>query len=333
MESLSQTICKTVNDSIISTVNNYIREFSSKLVKEVNSSKKKEWKEEDFVDIWNTVAKEFIFKKSSKKGKSEEVVVEENCQCHHVYGKGDMKDKKCQERISEKSETKKFCVRHYKGGDKVSSKVSDDGKENHEKGCCHIRTKGENEGQECGVKVSSKSESGKFCSKHASLNEKEKKSSEKKEKKSSEKKEKKSSEKKEKKSSEKKETTEDEEKKETTEDEEKWIGKSLYADGKKLPPASPRRTMKNIVDTNEETNEDEEIIEDEDEEELLPIIAKRFKSGKYKGEAYFTDSESNTVFMLNVNDQSVSHKVINDEKVVIDDSDKIRIERYGLQCC
>ena len=375
MDSFSATINKTINAVIVSTVKNYVNEFASRIVKEVNSKdgKKKEWKVEDFVSLWNGVAKEFVVKKGGKKEKSEPV--DPDCQCVHVFGKGDKKDERCAEKISDKSTTKMYCVRHYKQQEK-DKKPKKDGEECSGE-CCYILTKGENEGDECGVKVSAKSKSGKFCSKHIGEEKKAKKinktellkfirektkdvdeedgealkealkevetkfgymtlynmdtlapkmyekfqttideliddgreDNSESIKEAEEEAEEES----------KKETKKGSDKKVVKSGSDKKVVKSGYEDGEKLVAGSPR--LKDVK------NEEEEV---EDEEEELSIKAKKFKSGDLKGQVYFIDEKTETTFLLNSVDRTVSHKVVDNKKVNLSSEDKIRIAKYQL---
>ena len=393
--SLSATITKTVNSAVISTVKGYITEFASRLSNELGAkeNKKKEWKSDDIVALWNEIAKDFVLKKGGKEKSAPE---DASQQCMHVFGKGDKRDTQCTDKISEKSETKKYCVRHYKQQEKDKSK--NDG-EKVEGECCYILTKGDNEGKECHAKVSSKSESGKYCSKHAGEDKKTKKVDksecikyitnqlkenddvqstfekvlkkygymfvynlehflpktysqhrpvideiiengreefesdiaefEEKAAKELKKKEKKS-----KKDSKKSDTEEDDGEKE--ESKPVKSGSSKKEESKPVKSGSKKKEVeeKEEEDIEEEEvveEEEEEVVEEEEKEEIkIKIKAKKYKTGELAGEAYFIDKDSKIEFLLNLDDKSVSHKVVDGKKVSLTASDKKIVLSSGL---
>jgi hypothetical protein len=151
-----------------STIKGYINEFSKVLAKKLKNED--EWTSSKIIEIWNGIAKDLVVKKGGKK--SDKEVDPDAPQCCHKFGKGEKNGEQCQEKVSDKSSTGKYCVKHYKQDEKEKKHKEDKtclGK------CSYTLTKGDNAGDECGLNVTSKSKSGKYCSKHISQEKNEKK--------------------------------------------------------------------------------------------------------------------------------------------------------------
>ncbi|MDD4931694.1 MAG: hypothetical protein PHG66_06145, partial [Candidatus Colwellbacteria bacterium] len=107
---------------------------------------------------------------------------------------------------------------------------------------------------------------------------------------------------------------------------------SGYEDGSSLAAASPR-VKDSKKSKKSKTPEEEEVVEEEvveEEEEDVKIIAKKFKAGEFKGQVYFIDGKTNTTFLLNTKERTVSHKIVDDKKVVLESKDLNIIKKYDL---
>lgn len=165
MTSFETCVQKAIIQSIKKTIKGYIEEFSSTLEIELNSGKKRDWNTDYFIVLWNKIA-------TNNPKKNEKEADPSVPQCEHMYRKGDKKDKRCTEKVSEKSETKSFCSRHYKKEIAKDAKKPD---EKNDKFCCYVLTKGKNKDDECGAKISDKCDKGKYCSKHRNTDDKKEK--------------------------------------------------------------------------------------------------------------------------------------------------------------
>jgi hypothetical protein len=158
MQAFIDTVNKAVASSLQTTIKNYINEFATVLVKKINEEEK-EWKVDEIVSIWNKLATDFVVKKNSKKGSEKK---DDNSKCEHMFTKGPKNGTQCSSCVSDKSTTKKYCVKHYKSNEK-EEKSNEKGEE---KFCCYIIKKGHNNGDECGKNISKNSKTGNYCSKH-----------------------------------------------------------------------------------------------------------------------------------------------------------------------
>jgi len=163
MASFDISVRKAIDQSIQKIISGYVIEFSTKLAESLNNEKKNLNTTESLIVLWNKTMNNKITQSPSSRQKK--VIDPSIPQCIHVYGKGDKKDQKCSDKVSEKSISKSFCSRHYKQNESDKS-TSKDVKDN-SIGCCYIFTRGKNKDNECGGKISDK---GKYCSKHCDQN-------------------------------------------------------------------------------------------------------------------------------------------------------------------
>ena len=164
MQAFTDAVNKAIMSSLQSTIKGYITEFSKVLVEQINEEQK-EWKVDEVVAIWNKLATDFVVKKGVKKGEKKDVD-ESSPKCEHIFGKGEKKDQQCDGCVSEKSTTKKFCVKHYKQNEKDEPSKKKEKSSDEVGSCCYELKKGENIGDACGKNVSKNSKTGKYCAKH-----------------------------------------------------------------------------------------------------------------------------------------------------------------------
>ena len=163
MDAFTNTVNAAIKASLNTTIKDYISEFAKELITKIKSHKDKEWKTDEIINLWNKHANEFTI----KKGGNKKEVDPDAPQCEYVYTKGDHNGDQCEGKVSQKSETGKFCVKHYK--QKESGKASKKKeKATTGKKCKHINKKGDYLDEECGKNVSTKSKTGDYCSKHLS---------------------------------------------------------------------------------------------------------------------------------------------------------------------
>ncbi len=130
------------------------------------------------VNIWNKIMKDDKMKIDEKKEKKEvakekkekkEVTKEKkDAKCEYKFIKGEKIGECCGSNVSDKSETGKYCSKHYKDENKETKNKKEtkdkDSKKNTK--CKHVMTTGKRIMETCDEKVSDKSTTGKFCSKH-----------------------------------------------------------------------------------------------------------------------------------------------------------------------
>ena len=124
--------------------------------------------QKDLLDIWNTVAPEYVvnLEASAKKRTEITTIPGKICAFYYVRSK-----KACDCEVSMKSPSGKYCSRHLKEEGKPEKAP----KETQPKvQCCYENTKGDFIGKRCESNVSPNSVTGKYCSKHAKSAEKEK---------------------------------------------------------------------------------------------------------------------------------------------------------------
>ncbi len=152
MELFNSSVTKSVN-ILLSKVEDCVSKFADILVKE----EKEEWKPEDLIVLWNSISPDFSIMKKGASCSDE--------QCEHVYQKEPRNGERCDGKIYEKSETQKYCVKHYKADEKPKkSKVSVP----NDCLCIYIKKSGEEVGEPCNKKVTANSKTKQYCAKHIS---------------------------------------------------------------------------------------------------------------------------------------------------------------------
>ncbi len=182
MEAFNKVISSGVETLFRQTLKSVIHELAEQISSKIEEDEKPT--ADDIVLMWNNIMKESKLKISTKKNSKEKDVDPDATLCEHIFAKGEKAKQRCTEAVSDKSETKRYCSKHYVSNEtkKKSNKDSDsDGRT-----CEYTLKKGEKEGQECGKNVSPKSHSKKFCSKHLKEEEKDEEDKPKKKKKNSE---------------------------------------------------------------------------------------------------------------------------------------------------
>lgn len=159
-----QEISQAFSEMLISNVRNHLISTVVAFIDKAASSKLST--KEDYVNIWNTVAPEHTINlQTTFKKKTEPTTVSGKICCfYYVRSK-----KACNEEVSVKSSSGKYCSRHLKEETKEPKEPVVDGLK---KKCEYTNSKGENQGKICESNVSAKSTTGKYCSKHAKIAEK-----------------------------------------------------------------------------------------------------------------------------------------------------------------
>lgn len=65
-------------------------------------------------------------------------------------------------------------------------------------------------------------------------------------------------------------------------------------------------------------------------EGCVMIRVSKFKDGPLKGEPYFVDHDTNTTFILNINDNTVAYKVVDEKKLTLSFDDRVCVKKYGF---
>ncbi len=159
MDSFATTIADATKALMIGSLSEQMNNFADLLMKNIKEKKGHEWKQEELVSMWNSISTDFSVKGSSKSASCSEE------QCEHVYQKEPRNGERCDGKIYEKSETQKYCVKHYKADEKPKKPkvvVPNDCV------CEYIKKSGEEVGEPCGKKVTAASKTKKYCSKHIS---------------------------------------------------------------------------------------------------------------------------------------------------------------------
>jgi hypothetical protein len=128
---------------------------------------KKDTTQDELIKHWNTIAPGYVINlAASAKSPKATTVPGSVCCFYYIRSK-----KECDQPVSVKSVSGKYCSKHLKeeGKPVKQAKVEVSKTE-----CCYVNTKGDNVGKKCTSNVSTKSTTGKYCSKHAKTAEKEK---------------------------------------------------------------------------------------------------------------------------------------------------------------
>ncbi len=140
MQALTNAIVAAATSSVKTCISAYISELAKTLAQKSQDGEK--ITKEGILQTWNKIADEFVItkiskekkeKKTTKKAKDSSSEEDEDCaKCIHVFakdGKFGNKGDECGVKVYAKSETKMYCVKHYRSHEKKKEK----GEENNNK--------------------------------------------------------------------------------------------------------------------------------------------------------------------------------------------------------
>lgn len=160
-----------LSDSFTSVIKSLCeRHMTSIVVGFIEKLSQKGHDKEELLSVWNSVAPEYVIELEASTKKKQPTIVSGKICCFHFV----RSNKDCDREVSVKSTTGKYCSRHLKEESKTPEDSPSPSAGSPKSKCEYEFKHGSKEGERCTSNVSDKSSTGKFCSKHAKTQEREK---------------------------------------------------------------------------------------------------------------------------------------------------------------